>query len=185
MYLLLINLQKWFQALLSLIIFIILYKFKILIFNDYIINIIIIYLSIFFCISILRLLYLLIYGYYLLNYTVEDGTLFLEGLMSLIQLINFLINVKILYWLLTGLTINIFIQCNLILVIDLIMLFMLYIYTYLFDYKIKGDRIGTFLSYPWIIMIIAIICILCKIDIEDYISVFIKGYAILIVGEKA
>jgi len=65
------------------------------------------------------------------------------------------------------------------------MLFMLYIYTYLFDYKIKGDRIGTFLSYPWIIMIIAIICILCKIDIEDYISVFIKGYAILIVGEKA
>lgn len=128
---LLINLQKWFQALLSLIIFIILYKFEVLIFNDYIINIIKIYLIIIFCIFILRLFYLLIYGYYLLNYTEEEGTLFFEGLKSLIQLINFLINVKILYWLLSGLTINIFIQCNLLLVIDLTMLFMLYIYLYI------------------------------------------------------
>lgn len=181
---LLINLQKLFQAIVSLIIFVIFYKFNIIIFTEYTMNLIMIYLSIFFIIFILRLFYLLIYGYYLLNYTDEDGELFLEGIMSLIQLINFLINVKILYWLLTGLTLNVFIQCNLILVMDLFMVWMFLIYKNFFDYEINGTGVGTFLSYPWLIIIVSVILILFKIDVEDYLPVFIKNYAFLIVGEK-
>lgn len=155
-----LELKKLIIVIISMIVFIIMYKYDIqIISNDYI-RCIKLYLKLSFIIYIWIIMYYLIRSLY--NwYRSEDEDcvkVLAKSVRLIVKLINFIINVSIIYWLL-NLNIDVFLQYNIILVIDITMRWMFWIYKNMLDYEIEGEVMLSFLNYPWIMLTIIIILI--------------------------
>lgn len=62
------------------------------------------------------------------------------------------------------------------------MISIFWIYKYIFDYKIKGT-ITTFLSYPWILILILIFLVGVLKKSTSSFTYFIQDYIIIVIGE--
>lgn len=171
------------QALLSLIVFILLYKYDIKLFSDNIIMIIKLLLFLFFWLFVIILISMSVFGLYLIVKD-KDYEIIEKSIKILIRFINFIINVKIMYWVL-DLNIELFLQYNILLVMNTIMMFIFFIYKYIYDYEIKGKKIVIFLQYPWILMLVILILLLIgniniNRSIKYVINVIFKDYFVVV-----
>lgn len=163
-----INLRKLLLTLYSLIIFYIFYKYNIQLIPENYIGYIKIYLNICFIYYIILIMYNIVIGLYKIIWLKKpdiDDNLG-HGILLFIRLITFLINMFIFYYLL-NLTIDLFLQYNILLIIDLIMIVVFNYYKYIYDYEIKKNYKPAFLNYPWLMLIIAIILIKRNKNIDN------------------
>ena len=174
---LLIFIRNLIFVILSLIIFFIFYKYNIQLISLYYIKYIKIYFNFAFIIYIYYIIYLLVRGYYEILILKKETDNVSKGFILLGKLVIFLINFFLLYSIF-DLNIELFLQYNIIFVIDFIIMFIFWFYKNVFDYEISSQKVLLFLNYPWIILIIII---LIKLNKNFwYLWVFLFDIALLI-----
>lgn len=154
------NIIQITNIIITFIIFLIFYKFNINLFsNEFILNYskYIWFMFIFYIIKILLSVFFGIYIYI----KVKNINYLKDSLKSILNLIHFLINIKILFFFF-NINFILFLQYNIIFIISNISFILFFFYTKWLSWNLKGESFNNFINFPWIyILIIVLLFIFC------------------------
>ena len=153
-----IYLNKLVLTIISLIIFLIFYKYDIQLISTEYIKYIKIYLKLCFISYIIIIIIKIIIGLYYVKILNESTDHLGQSILLITRLITFLINMSFFYWML-DLNIDLFLQYNIMFILDLTMIVIFKYYIYIYDYRISYQFKPSFLNYPWIMLILTVILI--------------------------
>lgn len=154
-----INIRTLYYVIITLFLFLILYKFDLQYLSRDFIYYYRFYITIFFFLFLVIMLYYFIIGFYEIILKKENSKNFMKGVFQLIGLISFLLNILIIENIF-NITFELYLQYNIWFVIDSLFFFFFRLYNYIFSVKIIGLKVKNFIYYPIIFMVICTILLM-------------------------
>ena len=168
-----LNLNMLLHAIISFFIFYILYKYNIQIISEDYIKYLqyIVYIFLFYAYGFWFVIQTIFGIYYWIKY--EDKNILYKGINRLVYLLTILSNIFFICYILK-IDLNLFLQYNILFVIDCTIILIAKIYCKLFNYNITLTRLVSFVYYLWIYMIICIILLVCTKKVRYHAIYFIS-----------
>ena len=145
--------DKIIYFIISIIIFYIFYKNDVQLLSEEMVYYLVLYLKLNFIVYIIITIYYYISGLFIVLVLEKDSANFVQGVLNTVKLINMFVNIAIVYWYFE-LTLELFIQYNIIIIINLLITLIVLFLNIIFKKNINAEKISSFLSYPLIGVII-------------------------------
>ena len=169
--------DKIIYFIISIIIFYIFYKNDVQLLSEEMVYYLVLYLKLNFIVYIIITIYYYISGLFIVLVLEKDSANFVQGVLNTVKLINMFVNIAIVYWYFE-LTLELFIQYNIIIIINLLITLIVLFLNIIFKKNINAEKISSFLSYPLIGVIIIWILLWLKKSIL-HCDVLINNFGVI------